>query len=205
MADLATVTELHSYPVRSMDGTTLTSAEVSVDGLVGDRAWQVVDAGGAAVGSREAPRLGAVQVNAGDPGQAGPELHLPGAGETVTGPAADAALSSYVGQPVRLQPAPGRRPGSAAVHLISRQAIAASSGTAPGAAADDLEPPRANLTLDLGGDPPADLERSWVGRELVIGTVVLRVDRVPKRCLGVYAEVVTPGRINLGDSVRLRD
>lgn len=208
MADLATVTELRSYPVRSMYGTTLTSAEVTTDGLAGDRAWLVVGADGVAVSSREAPELGAVQpsvvqpsADRPDPGR--PELHLPGATGSVAGKAADAALSAYVGRPVTVQRAEGRRAG-AAVHLVSLQAIAASTGTAAGDPAGDLDPPRANLTVDLGEDPPADLERSWVGRDVVVGTVVLRVDRVPKRCLGVYAEVVTPGRINLGDSVRLR-
>ena len=34
--------------------------------------------------------------------------------------------------------------------------------------------------------------------------VVLRVNRIPKHCLGVYADVVTPGRINLGDAVQPR-
>ena len=211
MTQVATVTELRSYPVRSMDGPTLTSAEVTVDGLAGDRAWLVVDADGAVVSSRQTPELGAVQVTSmpaerdGPDDQHGPVLDLPGAARSVVGRAADDALSAYLGTPVRLQTAPGRRPGVAAVHLVSRQAVAASIGTTSEDPACDLESPRANLTLDLGEDPPADLERAWVGRDLVVGAVVLHVDRVPKHCLGVYVEVVTPGRINLGDPVHLRD
>ena len=63
--------------------------------------------------------------------------------------------------------------------------------------ADD---PRANLLLDLhdGGD-----ERGWVGRTVRIGEVELAVTRTPKHCLGVYAEVRTPGRVRTGDPVEL--
>jgi hypothetical protein len=80
-----------------------------------------------------------------------------------------------------------RRKGSP-VHLVSLQAVGA-------------EPmPRANLILDLAeGD-----ERDWIGRDVAIGGAVLHVSRAPKHCLGVYAEVVQPGRINLGDAVEPR-
>nr|MQA36455.1 sulfurase [Modestobacter roseus]MQA36457.1 sulfurase [Modestobacter roseus] len=62
--------------------------------------------------------------------------------------------------------------------------------------ADD---PRANLLLHL----PAGDERSWVGRRVRVGEAVLDVVRTPKHCLGVYAEVVTPGRVAAGDPVEL--
>jgi hypothetical protein len=80
-----------------------------------------------------------------------------------------------------------RRKGSP-VHLVSLQAVA------------DEPMPRANLILDL---PEGD-ERDWIGRDVAIGGAVLHVSRAPKQCLGVYAEVVQPGRINLGDSVEPR-
>jgi len=84
----------------------------------------------------------------------------------------------------------GDRPKGAPVHLVSQQAVDRSG----------QEAPRANLLLDL---PQGD-ERSWVGQEVALGEVVLRVTKVPSHCLGVYAEVVTPGRINLGDAVEPR-
>jgi MOSC domain-containing protein YiiM len=92
----------------------------------------------------------------------------------------------------------GSRPGSAPVHLVSRQAIErAAQGDVPeGCSADD---PRANLLLHLEGDD----ERTWVGRQVRIGTAVLEVTRTPKHCLGVYAEVRTPGEVRVGDAVLL--
>jgi uncharacterized protein YcbX len=203
MAELATVTELRSYPVRSMDGSAVSSAEVTLDGLAGDRAWSVVDADGQVVSARSAPVLSEVRVAVGPDG---PVLDLPEAAGrlTVAGVEADAALSAYVGLPVHLASTEGRRAGVAPVHLVSRQAVAAAIGTTSDDPACDIEAPRANITVDLGDEPPAGLERAWVGQDVVIGDVVLRVTRIPKNCLGVYADVVTPGRINLGDAVQPR-
>ena len=63
-----------------------------------------------------------------------------------------------------------------------------------GCSADD---PRANLLLSL----PDDDERTWVGRLLTLGDVVLEVTRTPKHCLGVYAEVRRGGVVTVGDPV----
>jgi hypothetical protein len=84
------------------------------------------------------------------------------------------------------------------VHLVSRQAVdRAALGEVPeGCSADD---PRANLLLDL----PDDDERTWVGRTVTLGDVVLVVTRTPKHCLGVYAEVRRAGRVTVGDAVLL--
>jgi uncharacterized protein len=93
--------------------------------------------------------------------------------------------------------APAARHGDVApVHLVSRTAIErAARGDVPeGCSPYD---PRANLLLEIGGD-----ERTWVGRTLAVGTAVLRITRTPKHCLGVYADVHTPGRVAVGDPVR---
>jgi uncharacterized protein YcbX len=196
------VVEVRSYPVKSMDGSTLSGADVTPSGLDGDRDWSVVDTEGAVVSARRAPQLRDVRVAATDDG---PRLDVPGVADGVSGAAADEALTTYVGAPVHLARARGSVQEVAAVHLVSRQAVAAAIGTTSDDPACDLEAPRANLTLDLGATPPEGFERAWVGRELAIGDVVLRVNQVPKHCLGVYAEVVQPGRINRGDPVEVRD
>ena len=111
-------------------------------------------------------------------------------------------LTEVLGRPVRLaRSADGPQVDAAAVHLVSRGAIGrAAAGDVPdGCSADD---PRANLVLQLTGD--AD-ERTWVGRRLRVGEAVLEVVRTPRHCLGVYAEVRTPGRVAEGDAVLLSD
>ncbi|WP_091367360.1 MOSC N-terminal beta barrel domain-containing protein [Geodermatophilus telluris] len=180
-----TVVGISVYPVRGCAGTRLRQADVGPSGLAGDRAWAVVGADGRVLRAKDAPALAGV----------------PATGD----PAADAAaVTAALGAPARLEPLTARPDGSAAVHLVSRQALdRAAAGVVPaGCGAED---PRANLLLDLPGDTPADtpgdLERDWVGRRLRLGSAVLEVTRLPKHCLGVYAEVVQPGTVAVGDAV----
>jgi hypothetical protein len=176
-----TVVAVSVYPVRGCAGTSLPRADVGPGGLAGDRAWAVVDGSGAVLRGKDAPALAGVPAT-GDPG------------------ADVAAVTAALGEPVRLEPLLRRPDGAAAVHLVSRQALdRAAAGIVPaGCGAED---PRANLVLDLPGDVPDDLERGWVGRRLRLGSTVLEVTRLPKHCLGVYAEVVQPGRVAVGDAV----
>jgi hypothetical protein len=184
-----------------MDTVAVPSAEVGPDGLAGDRTWTVVDAEGQVLTARQAPGLREVQAA---PGAAGPQLRIPGGPGPVQGRDADAALSTYIGMAARVRPAEGSGQQVAPIHLVSRQAVAESIGTSSDDPACDIAAPRANITVDLGADPPAGLERSWVGQEVVLGSAVLRVTQVPQHCLGVYAEVVRPGTVNLGDAVEPR-
>jgi uncharacterized protein YcbX len=164
------------YPVRSAAGRRLRAVDVSETGLAGDREYVVLGDDGAPVRGKDAPGLRDVAVT-GDP------------------EADAAAIGRALGHAVTLTSA-GQREGVAPVHLVSRGAIerAARSETPEGCSADD---PRANLLLDTDDD-----ERLWVGRTIAVGTAVLRVSRTPKHCLGVYADVHTAGRVEVGDSVR---
>ncbi len=172
------VEQLWIYPVKSLAGRSVEAAQVESAGLSGDRAWAAVGSDGAVLRAKDEPAMATVAAT-GDPD-------------------ADAAtLSAALGRTVRLEPG-GTQPGAAPVHLVSRQAIdRAAEGDVPeGCSADD---PRANLLLDLEGDD----ERTRVGRQVRIGTAVLEVTRTPKHCLGVYAEVRTPGEVRVGDDVLL--
>ncbi|WP_448623759.1 MOSC N-terminal beta barrel domain-containing protein [Geodermatophilus sp. URMC 64] len=182
MSDVVgTVDQVSVYPVKSLGGRTVGEARVEPGGLVGDRAWSVVDVEtGERVTVKAAPALAQVVATGDDEA------------DTIT-------LTEVLGRPVRLQRTEAPQVDAAAVHLVSRAAIdRAAGGDVPeGCSADD---PRANLLLALDGD--AD-ERDWVGRGLRIGEVELAVTRTPKHCLGVYAEVRTPGRVRPGDRVEL--
>jgi uncharacterized protein YcbX len=178
------VASISVYPVKSLGGRTVPEAEVDAAGLRGDRVYAVVDADtGDRVTVKTAPQLRQV-VATGDT-----------EADTIT-------LTEVLGRPVRLARSDaGPQVDAAAVHLVSTEAIArAAAGDVPeGCSADD---PRANLLLRLVGGPD---ERSWVGRRLQVGEVVLDVVRTPKHCLGVYAEVRQPGRVADGDAVHLLD
>jgi uncharacterized protein YcbX len=175
------VGQISVYPVKSLAGRAVDEARVDPAGLAGDRAWSVVDATtGERVTVKTTPQMAEIVATGDDEA------------DTIT-------LTEVLGRPVRLERTAGPQVDAAAVHLVSRGAIdRAAGGDVPdGCSADD---PRANLLLELadGGD-----ERDWVGRGLRIGEVELAVTRTPKHCLGVYAEVRTPGRVRAGDPVEL--
>ena len=182
MSDVVgTVDQVTVYPVKSLAGRTVAEARVEAHGLVGDRAWSVVDATtGERVTVKAEPRLAGIVATGDDEA------------DTIT-------LTEVLGRPVRLRRAEDPQVDAAAVHLVSRAAVdRAAGGDVPeGCSADD---PRANLLLTLSGD--AD-ERTWVGRTLRVGEVELTVTRTPKHCLGVYADVQAPGRVRPGDPVEL--
>jgi uncharacterized protein YcbX len=126
---------------------------------------------------------------------------------------------------------------AAPLHLIARATIAALQAESPQADVG-IERFRANLVVE-GGEPFA--ENRWVGRQIAIGEVVLKVSMVCPRCVnvtlpqaglarlpgllktiaqanavdlgyagmlpcaGVYASIVQPGRVEVGDSLRWLD
>jgi uncharacterized protein YcbX len=200
------VTGLRTFPVKSLDGERLAAVQVLASGLEHDRAWAVVDGQGRVVTGRRAPALREVRAAVAQAPADGPAVLLPGGDDVpVRGTRADAALSRVVGEPVRVRAAEGASIGFnevAAVHLVSRQSVAAAAAGEAGGDACDVEEPRANVVVDLGEGQ--DLETAWVGREVQLGEAVLRVTQRPKNCLGVYAEVVRPGRVAVDDEVRLR-
>ncbi|RBY76709.1 sulfurase [Geodermatophilus sp. TF02-6] len=175
------VEQVTVYPVKSLAGRTVREAEVGPEGLVGDRVWTVVDATtGERVTVKSTPAMAEVVATGDDEA------------DTIT-------LTEVLGRPVRLERSGAPQVDAAAVHLVSRAAVArAAAGDVPeGCSADD---PRANLLVDL---PDGADERDWTGRTLRVGEVEVEVTRTPKHCLGVYAEVRRPGRVRVGDRVEL--
>jgi len=121
---VGTIAEIWRFPVKSMAGERLQTAEITSDGVVGDRAYALVDeATGDVVSAKNVRHFPGVLACAAafeEPPAAGRpapavEVRLPG-GEVVSskGGAADAALSRFFNRQVRLaRAAPGE--GAAAV------------------------------------------------------------------------------------------
>ena len=195
---LGRVGEIWVFPVKSMSGATVDSAEVDAGGLVGDRSWAVVDDTGTTVTAKEEPRLREVRAGLVD-GEV--VLDVPGVEPGLAGDAAAAALSSWLGRPLSLTHRGGTGfLDSAPVHVVSRTSISDATH-ADECDACDISAPRANLVLDL--EPSAiGGERAWVGDTVEVGEVALAVVRLPGHCLGVYADVPQGGSISVGDEVR---
>ena len=197
MTGTGRVAQVWVFPVKSMSGASVESASVVEGGLDGDRAWAVVDADGATVTAAEEPRLREVTTRLLDGGL---RLDVPGAQPGLGVEAAAEALSGWLGRPLHL----AHREGAgfvdvAPVHVVSRTSMA-DAEHAEQCDACDIREPRANLVLDLD---PGGSERDWLGATVRIGGVVLRMTREPNHCLGVYAEVASPGQLSVGDEVRL--
>jgi uncharacterized protein len=189
------------FPVKSMRGTPLSATAVTAGGLAHDRAWAVVDDAGEMVTAAEEPRLRQVSARVVDDRVVA--IDVPGSARGLTGPDADEALSSWLGRPLRLE-----HRGDAGfvdvapVHLVSTFSMT-HSAHAEQCDACDIREPRANLVLEFSvlDHEAGSTERDWIGRSVTFGAVTLDVVRRPDHCLGVYANVATAGRLQVGDDV----
>jgi hypothetical protein len=107
-AGLGTVAGLRRYPVKSMLGEDLPAADVTSAGLAGDRVLGLVHRQTGKVASAKNPRTWRRLLTL-RAACRGPDVTItfPGGGAmTGTGPAIDAALSEFLGQPVTLAATP---------------------------------------------------------------------------------------------------
>lgn len=227
------VRSVHRYPVKSLAGETLQRATVDLRGLSGDRAWAVRDADGKLGSGKSSRRFrkmdGLLSLVAGYDGDI-PVIRLED-GATYRGddPSVHAALSAYVGRPVTLaREADVSHFDDGPVHLLTSASLHR-LGSAHGAPVEAAHF-RPNLVLD--SDAGAGfVEDAWVGRRLAVGSTLVLAVRAPMpRCvmvtlpqrglagdaellrtttdanqgdLGVVADVVIPGVVEVGDEARL--
>lgn len=189
-SDVFRVAGLWRYPVKSLGGEPLEASRVEQHGLPGDRAFGIVDADtGNVLTARREPRLLFATASWHDG-----EVEIVAAGERLD---SDAALSEWLGRPVRLVragPEGGvyeapedfeheagwvswRGPGHA-WHDSGRTRVSlVSSTTLRGWAPQRF---RANVLLDEGED-----EDALVGKQVELGTAVLQVAKRIGRCVMV--------------------
>lgn len=220
------VVALWRYVVKSLGGERCETLALDPRGVVGDRAWGLVDPdGGIASGKttrrfRKVPGLLRHSASLGADGR--PRVRL--ADGRVVGPT-DAVAEELAGPGWRFAPE-GRISyvDAAPVHVVTTatlRSLGAASGT-------PVEPERLrpNILIEIDGDGP--LEDDWTGRRLRIGGAVLTVTDTTERCVmvghsqvaltarpqllrqigrwnnacaGVYAEVDQPGQLHVGDRV----
>lgn len=199
--------KLVRYPVKSLQGEDVASAEIEPDGLHGDRRWGIRDEQtGRILTARRAPLL--LLASASLDADGTPVIILP-TGATCRGPGAetDAALSTWLGKPVRLVHSIGNAGGRAEFFEdATDDASRAIEWTMPTGRFVDAEPLlvlttaslrtaaamypagdwqvrrfRPNLLLDVDGE--GWLEDAWCGHStLRIGTAELRPQQPCVRC-----------------------
>jgi uncharacterized protein YcbX len=220
---------LSRYPVKSMLGEQLREVDVDQRGVAGDRLWSVRTADGK-IGSGKSTRRFAAVIGLLDLraryDERGAVIRLPDGSEVVAGdPKAAQLISAHVGCPVTLaQETEVSHYDDGPISLLGLGSVAAVTE----ARGEVVEPARfrSNLLLDTTA---AYREEQWVGRDVRIGTAVLRVAMRSPRCvmvnmstadlpeqpgnlallgrltdghLGVIASVLQPGRIAVGDEVQ---
>jgi uncharacterized protein YcbX len=224
------VAALWRYPVKSMASEALDHAEVSWQGVPGDRRWAFVRKGKVTSGFpwltiRERPEMWRYHpsfVHPDLPDKSRTIVVTPAGAELdVVAPALAAELGDGVGVIRNDRGFFDTFPLS----VLTTQTVAALS-TAVGAALDARRF-RPNLLIDSASAEPFR-EDAWVGRVLRIGALRVRIDKRDQRCvmvnvdpvttrrspailraiarerdacLGVYGTTVQPGRVAVGDPV----
>ena len=204
---------LWRYPVKSLAGEPLTEAEVTLDGIAGDRLVQVYGPEGIRTSRRQHRMLGLH-------GMLGPDGHARVDGHRWESPEALRLVQAAAGDDAWLATDDSPDRFDVLPLLVATDGAIAAFGR-------DGRRLRPNLVI--GGVEGLD-ERTWPGAELHIGEAVIALDSLRPRCpmttidpdtlvrdpevlrdigrrfggrLALNAEVLRPGRIRAGDRVEL--
>lgn len=187
------VSELWRFPVKSLRGERLDTAELTGTGLVGDRAWALLDAAtGKPVSAKrtsEFPGLMDFGASFTEPPRAGgaiPEvvITLPD-GSTASNEAGEAerALADWFGREVKLvrHHAKASYMDAYPLSLVTTSTLAALGQLAPESRFDPRRF-RMNVVLDTGA--PGFVENRWIGRRVGLGEATwVEVTEPDPRCV----------------------
>ncbi|HEX7740518.1 MAG TPA: MOSC N-terminal beta barrel domain-containing protein [Marmoricola sp.] len=223
------VASIRRYPVKSMGGESLDVVEVDARGLVGDRWYAVTDDQGHLASGKNTTRFrrrDAVFDYAAR--TVGSDVVVSGAAATWTAgaPDLDAELSRAMATRVRLLPETDVAHQDAGQVSLIGSATLAWCAERWGIAAESR---RLRVNLVVATEEPF-VEEGWIGGEVGIGGVRLRpVERIERcrmididqdgvradgrwlkplgaerdMCVAIYADVVTPGVLRVGDAIEV--
>jgi uncharacterized protein YcbX len=224
------VVALQRFPVKSMGVDAPSVVEVGSTGLVGDREWAVYGLDGKLASGKHSRRFRRM-----DPvfellaRRVGDEtvVTLPdGSSVTAGTPEADEALSLHFGEPVTVRRETDVAHQDAATLSLVGTATLVELGAHEGDGRP-LDPRHLRANVVVETEQPY-VEESWIGHEVTVGAVRLRLTEAIERCrmvgvaqvglaerpgmlkaisdhhdlsAGVYAEVLRPGTISVGDEL----
>jgi uncharacterized protein YcbX len=208
------VVGLWRYPVKSLGGEALTTADLAADGVAGDRLVHVAGPRGPLTG-RTRSELLTIGASTGPDG-----VPLVG-GDRWDSAAAAERVRRAAGPDARLVAYPGPERFDILNLLVATDGAVRHLG-------EDVRRLRPNLLI---GEVPEDAERFWPGHELVIGDAVIGLHARRQRCvvttidpdtgaqdldvlrrirhefdgrIALDSWVIHPGRVQVGDEVTLR-
>jgi uncharacterized protein len=222
------ITHLWRYPVKSLAGEALKEADLAAGGIPFDRAFRFIDESrdGKALTARQQPRMLAFKAFA-----SGGSVHAiaPDGAVLRAGEPLEAALRTAFPQPLHIEAAqPGAYPffddsDLLVINAASVRALADEMGVPV-----NIVRFRPSVVID-GEDATPFCEDGWVGQRFAAGTAAIEITQRNIRCVftnidpetyavdpsflkhiaerheqcfGVYARVVRPGRIAVGDEWR---
>ena len=229
---IGTIAGLWRYPVKSMLGERRESLLLERRGVVGDRLYAVRDEAGKFGSGKTTRRFrlmdGLYRFRARYDGET-PVITFPD-GATLRGddPAIHARLSDVLGISVQLsREADISHFDDGPIHLVTTASLRALGALL---AQDETDARRFRPNIVVETDGEGFQEDSWEGRDILLGdTVRLRVTKQTERCvmvnfawdelreepralralaqthdacMGVYADVLTPGALRQGDQIR---
>ena len=208
------VQEIWRYPVKSMAGEKLEAADLTASGVAGDRVVQVRNRAGQVMTARTKPLLLRHRATLGGDNQ----VLVDGRPWTAEDVARDVEAAAGAG--ARLVQYESNDRFDILPLLVATDGMLAAVGY-------DLRRFRPNLVI---GDVTGLSERGWEGAQLRIGPVVIGMEDLRTRCimttfdpdsgqqdlgvlrrirrefngrLGLNSQVISPGRISVGDAVEL--
>jgi uncharacterized protein YcbX len=209
------VAGLARYPVKSLRGEPLSEAELTADGVAGDRLVHVRGDRGPLTGRTRHELLTV-------PASTGPDGAALVAGHRWDSPEAAAVVADRGGAGARLSAYDGPERFDVLNLLVATDGAVAELGA-------DVRRLRPNLLI---GGVAGDAERAWPGRALAIGDALVGIHSVRRRCvvttidpdtgaqdvdvlrrirdrfdgeLALDAWVIRPGTVAVGDAVALVD
>jgi uncharacterized protein len=228
------VSDLWRFPVKSFGGERARRAFAGPFGLLGDRRHAVVDVTGEALTARRAHALLGFSARSGDAETGERVTVTTPAGLSVAwdDPALAGELTAALGREVALARSAMGVHDAAPVHIVTTASLAAGARWTADEPLDRRRF-RANLVIETDDGEPFG-EAAWLGATLDVGDEgpLLRVVSPTERCavttfdpdtlqrdnrvlaglarerdnfFGVYATVVRPGWLAVGDPVRLVD
>jgi uncharacterized protein YcbX len=232
LAGALSIKQLWRYPVKSMLGERCDALRIDVRGAEGDRLYAVRDAEGKlgsgknSLRKRQIDALFSMQARLAN---GAPDVQFPD-GKVMSGndPAIHSALSQLFGVPVTLaRETQTPHFDAEPIHLVTTASLAWLRNVLPQVPIDERRF-RPNLLVETEGEMP--VEQDWIGRTLEAGPVRLQVVDSTERCrmvtlaqselpedvrvlreiaqrqeacFGVYARVLAPGTLRVGDAVTI--
>ncbi|MGC8481277.1 MAG: MOSC domain-containing protein [Acidimicrobiales bacterium] len=231
---LGTIAELWRYPIKSLGGERLERCSLDLRGLCGDRSWAIVGNDGKIGSGKTTKRFrrmsGLLDLSASSQKDDVPLISFPdGIRARGDHPSTPVRISELLGEEVSLrQEAEVSHHDDSPVHIITTGSLAWLQSRHPEVAIDARRF-RPNIVIQTS--EPWE-EESWTRHAIRLGDAVLRPFKVTERCVmitmaqpgitfsprllgdlerqhdgsfGIYAQVVTPGELRLGDSIELID